>query len=347
MTETPRVFDGHNDVLSRLWTLQDDPVAAFARDEGHINAPACKAGGFAGGFFAIYSPADRTPFDYSPLGEGGGIESLPEPLNGDWALRSAMEQAGIASRLSAAGVLAICTSAADLRDAMQGEKLACILHLEGADCIDPDLLVLDQLHRLGLRSLGPVWSRPNIFGEGVPFAFGIDGDTGAGLTDLGQRLAHRCIDLGVLLDTSHITMKGFWDIAKLGQPIMATHSNAHAVCASARNLTDPQLRAIGETKGIVGLNFEPGFLVPDGARSGSAPISACIAHLDHMISVAGEDHVALGSDFDGARAPDGIDSARDLPALIAEMRRSGFGEDLVEKICFGNWMRFLADNLRG
>jgi membrane dipeptidase len=145
--------------------------------------------------------------------------------------------------------------------------LTVVLHLEGAECIDADLDGLDKLYDAGLRSLGPVWSRPNAFAHGVPFRTASDGDTGPGLTEAGRALVRECTSRGMVVDCSHITAKGFWDIAEEGAPLVATHSNACEIALTARNLTDAQLKAVGETGGMVGLNFGTMFLRPDGKRA--------------------------------------------------------------------------------
>ncbi|GGL61365.1 dipeptidase [Wenxinia marina] len=335
------IFDGHNDALGRLWAGSADPVADFARPVGMVNVPDAAAGGLRGGFFALFSTADRSPFDPAAFDVTKYAGRLPAPLDEAVALQTAIAQAGIARRLEAAGHLAICRDGAALNAALEGGPLACILHLEGADAIGPDLLALDAFYAMGLRSLGIVWSRPTIFGHGVPFGWNADGDTGPGLTEDGRRLIARCAELGIVVDTSHLTMKGFWDVGEAGLPLVATHSNAVAVAPSTRNLTDAQLRAVGETGGMVGLNFGTIFLDEAGWTTRRSTIDACLRQLDHMISVAGEDHVGLGSDFDGAPMPDGLSGAADLPALVAAMRAHGFGDALTAKLCAGNWIAFL------
>lgn len=340
------VFDGHNDALGRLWCGSTDPVADFARPVGHINVPQAKAGGFAGGFFAMFSPQNRAPFDFSAFSVAE-LDTLPLPLmleEGE-ALKAAIGQAGIAHALQAAGHIDICTDGLHLATSFVSDRIACVLHLEGADCIGPDLLALDALHALGMRSLGLVWSRPTIFGHGVPFRHNHDGDTGPGLTEDGKRLVARCLELGLILDTSHLTMKGFWDVADAGAPMVATHSNACAVANNARNLTDAQLRAVQETGGMVGLNFATVFLSDAGWRTGAAGLEDCLRQLDHMIATAGEDHVGLGSDFDGAPLPKGIAHAADLPNLIEAMRAHGYGEALIAKLAHENWLDFLSRQL--
>lgn len=339
-----RVFDGHNDMLSRLWGAGGDPVALFDTPAGHLNAPACAAGGLAGGLFALFATETRRVHDFS--GFRGMTMPQPKRMEQGMALASVMAQIGIAQRLAAAERLVLCTGAAGLEAAMAAGRIGALLHLEGAECIDPDLLVLDALYASGLRSLGPVWSRPTIWGEGVPFAQGPDGDTGPGLTADGRRLVARCAELGMVVDTSHLTMRGFWDIADMGLPMVATHSNACSVAPVTRNLTAAQLRAVGETGGMAGLNFATVFLSPEGWHSGRAGIEDCLRQLEAMIEGAGEDHVGLGSDFDGAPLPEGLASAADLPVLTAAME-GRFGAALTAKLCAGNWLAFLGRVLKG
>ena len=142
------------------------------------------------------------------------------------------------------------------------------MHMEGAEAIGPDLDALYLFYDMGLRSLGPVWSRPTVFGHGVPFKFPGDPDTGPGLTDAGKDLVRLCNALGIMIDLSHMNQAGFEDVARLSTaPLVATHSNVHALCASPRNLTDRQLDQIRESGGMVGLNFAVGFLREDGMGS--------------------------------------------------------------------------------
>jgi membrane dipeptidase len=141
---------------------------------------------------------------------------------------------------------------------MEDGLLAPVMHIEGAEAIDPNFEVLDVLYEAGLRSLGPVWSRSNAFGHGVPFLCPSSPDTGPGLTDLGKELIEACNRLGILIDLSHLNERGFWDVAAISNaPLVATHSNAHALSPHSRNLTDKQLTAIGETGGMVGVTSLP------------------------------------------------------------------------------------------
>lgn len=345
----PSVFDGHNDALLRLSRLESDPVARF-RDggPGHVDRPKARAGGMIGGFFALYAPTPNLPLDFTLFDAPPYDIPLPPALSREDAAGPVAEQLAIAQALEAAGLLRFMRSGADVTPAFAEAAtgaLAAVLHLEGAECIGPDGEGLDDLVAAGLRSLGPVWSRPTAFAHGVPFRFPSDGDTGPGLTDKGRALVRMCRARHVTVDCSHMTLKGFWDVAEEGTPLVATHSNACAVSHGARNLTDAQLRAIGETGGMVGLNYATMFLRPDGGRDPKGALDHAIAHLAHMIDMAGEDHVGLGSDFDGAPMPEGLESAADLPNLVHRMEEAGFGAALIAKLCHGNWRDFLTRSL--
>jgi membrane dipeptidase len=191
-----------------------------------------------------------------------------------------------------------------------------------------------------------VWSRPNAFAHGVPFRFPGGPDAGPGLTSAGERLVRRCNELGIVVDLSHMNEAGFWDVARISAaPLVASHSCAHALCAAARNLTDEQIDAIGTTGGLVGVCFAVGFLRADGAYDADTPLSTVVAHARHIADRVGVDHVALGSDFDGARIPAPLGDAAGLPLLL-EALRAEFSEDEVERIAWGNWRRVLGASFR-
>ena len=344
MTKQISVFDGHNDVLLRLYrSTSADPIKDFLEGEeaGHIDLKKARAGSFAGGLFALYSPSAAKP---RPAGEQPA-PTLPPPLSMDEARHSIVGELAILLKIERAskGAVAICRTVAEIRAAIAREALAVVVHMEGADAVDADLNFLDVLYGAGLRSLGPVWSRSNIFGHGVPFRFPSSPDIGEGLTEAGENLVRVCNEMKILIDLSHITEKGFWDVARLSKaPLIATHSNAHVLCPSPRNLTDKQLAAIRDTGGMVGLNFATGFLRPDGAMKADTDIELMVRHLDYLIDKLGEDKVGLGSDFDGATVPQTIGSAAGLPVLIDALRANGYSEPLLTKICSGNWLDVLA-----
>ncbi|SFB18942.1 membrane dipeptidase [Rhizobium sp. NFR07] len=341
------VFDGHNDVLLRLWRNMKagaDPVAEFSNGtpEGHIDAPRAREGGLAGGLCAIYIPSGDLVLK-DPDANGHYNTPLAAPLSYAPSLDIAMEKAAIAVRLDRAGAWKLCRSTADIRQAMKDNVFAAVLHMEGCEAIDPDLDNLDVFYAAGLRSLGPVWSRHNIFGHGVPFAFPMTTDTGPGLTERGFELVKACNRLGILIDLSHITEKGFWDVAKTSdQPLIASHSNAHALTPVARNLTDRQMDAIKDSGGLAGLNYAVTMLRTDGLDNKDTPLSAMVSHVNYMVERMGIDHVAIGSDFDGCTVPKDIRDAAGNQNLVAALKSEGYAGDDLAKLCRENWLRVLG-----
>jgi membrane dipeptidase len=332
-----RVFDGHNDALSRM--LRGGPAAPagfLAGDgDGHLDVPRAIAGGMAGGCFAV--------FTCSPPEDEYESGAYFAPVEQPRALREALAQVALLLRLErdSGGRVRMVRDAGDLD---RGGGLAAVLHLEGAEPIGPALDELEVLHAAGMRSLGLVWSRPNAFATGVPFGFPGSPDQGAGLTGAGRALVRACGELGLVVDVSHLNARGFWDVAELSTaPLVASHSGAHALCPSPRNLTDDQLRAVGERGGIVGVNFNVGFLRADGADDADTPLAAIAAHAAHVAEVAGVDAVGLGSDFDGATMPAALGDVSGLPALLGELRAAGFGDADLERIAWGNWERVLRE----
>jgi membrane dipeptidase len=345
------IFDGHNDALLRLWKRSGpDAPRAFLDGEGkgQLDLPMAVQGGFAGGMFAIFVPSPKnqvTTADNAPPVSGTAPGApVPPPLDLATAQTAVTSMASILFRIEreANGRVLICRTADDIRHCIDTGVLAAVLHIEGAEAIDPEFETLDVLHQAGLRSLGPVWSRPNVFGHGVPFRCPSSPDTGPGLTDLGKELIRSCNRLSILIDLSHLNEKGFWDAAGLSDaPLVATHSNAHALSPHSRNLTDKQLAAIRETGGMVGVNFAVSFLRADGRQDSNTPVELIVDHAEHMIKQVGEDGVGFGSDFDGAMVPKGLGNAAGLPAVVEVMRTRGYDQALIEKLCWRNWLRVL------
>ncbi|MHA3913638.1 dipeptidase [Halovulum sp. GXIMD14793] len=341
---SPRIFDGHNDLILRLMRGQVTPEGVVqGLVDGHIDLPRARQGGFGGGFFAVYVPdPPEIAIDHDEMAKSSYDLPLSPALAQDSSLDFIRRGFDMLDALEAAGGITLCRTAAELEAALQRDRMAAIAHIEGAEAIDPDFAVLHELHGRGLRSLGPVWSRPTAFGHGVPFRYPSDPDTGPGLTDAGKALVRECNQLRIMLDLSHLNEKGFDDVAALSDaPLVATHSNAWALCPHARNLTDWQLRVIAESDGMVGLNFAAAFLRQDGKMDADVPLETMLQHLDHMIDMMGEDRVGFGTDFDGAVVPQKIKDCAGFPHLRAAMRAHGYNEPLMTKLCHGNWLRVL------
>ena len=349
MTSNPVVFDGHNDTLLDLFGGHSStPRSFFERGiSGHIDLPRALEGGFGGGFFAIFVPNryrkghPRPRLTRTPEGRRW---SLPHAVEQPYALEFTVRLAAGLYRLEeeSQGRFKVVQSSAEIEKCLGNGVIAAVLHAEGAEFIDADFAAFDVMVRAGLRSLGLVWSRPNAFGHGVPFNFPDTPDTGEGLTELGKELVRRCNRRRVMLDLSHLNERGFWDVEALSEaPLVATHSGAHALAASPRNLTDKQLDAVRASGGVVGVNFHKGFLRSDGQVSRRTRARLIAQHAAYMAERMGIDHVALGSDFDGAKMPEDLKDVAGLPLLMDNLREEGFDEAALRKIAHENWLRVL------
>lgn len=335
-------FDGHNDTLLRLLEkLRRERVGAFVNgtEEGHIDLPRAKAGGMVGGFFAMFPPPVTAKLANVAAAPTTSSGELPPELSLADAQYSINGMAALLLDLERAGTLTICRSAADIRTAISAERLAAIFHIEGAEAIDTEFRAFEVLYAAGLRSIGITWSRANAFGTGVPFRHNADPDIGPGLTDAGKELVRICDARGVMIDLSHLNAAGFRDVAAIStKPLVATHSNVHAICPGTRNLTDWQLAAIRESKGVAGLNFATGFLREDGKMDPNTSIDIMVRHLDALVEALGEDGVALGSDFDGAVMPNEIKDVTGVQKLFQALQDKGYGDQLIRKIALDNWL---------
>jgi membrane dipeptidase len=335
------VFDGHNDALTR----EGHPDLAQRRPDGHLDLPRMREGGMRGGIFAVFTPSPGDEPGRGSFGDGGAFAApLAAPVSQAVAAADASAAAGRLLRLEREGEVVLARSPADLDSAYDGSSPpAAVLHLEGAEAIDPELDALDHWYAAGLRSLGPVWSRANAFATGVQFAFPSSPDLGPGLSDRGEALVRACAELGILVDLSHLNEAGFWDVARLEVgPLVVSHSGAHAVAAASRNLTDRQLDAIAASGGLVGIVFASVFLRPDFADSGDTQLALITKHARYVADRIGVEHVALGSDFDGATIPDELGDVAGLPKLLGSLGEAGFDENEIAAIAWHNWRRVLG-----
>src|SRR6266705_916779 len=350
------ILIGHNDTLLSLYLPErGEGRSFFTRSEkGHIDLPRAQEGGMGGGFFAIFVPPDQL---VQPLRRDEVIKTstgyevpLASAIDLTYAQRTTVAMMASLSGLEdeSNGQMKVVRTVDELRICLSENVLAAILHFEGAEAIDPGLDALEVFYQAGLRSLGIVWSRPNAFAHGVPFKFPHSPDTGPGLTDAGQELVRACNRLGIMLDLSHLNEQGFWDVVSLSDaPLVATHSNVHAICPVTRNLTDKQLDAIKESDGMVGLNFGVSMLREDGDNNADTPLDTMVRHIDYLVERLGIDCVGLGSDFDGTRIPQVIGDVTGLPKLIAALAERGYDDTALRKIAHENWVRVLRKTWHG
>ncbi len=337
------VFDGHNDLLTRLWLSdQADPVQALIHEQlsGQLDLKRCQQAGFVGGMFAIFLP----PFAYVKQHHPDKlVDKNAEDFTQQQIEQICLAQLELAQQMvQASEQIQLCTSVQQIQDCRTQGQLAVVLHMEGAEALQDNPDLLDVFYQAGLRSIGPLWNRVSQFGHGLNARFPHSPDTGAGLTIAGKALLRRCAEKKMVVDVSHMNERAFWDTVDiLQQPIVATHSNAHALCPQARNLTDPQLKAIAESGGMVGVNFDVAFLRADGQRSADTPLELILDHLEYMMDRLGEDHIGFGSDFDGALISTELQDVTGLAQLIAAMQQRHYSKELIEKICWGNWLNAL------
>jgi len=312
------IIDGHTDYLLSL----THTGRSFLEEStiGHVDLPRARKGNIGAMISAVFLPSELLP-----------THALIETLRAVDLLKRTVAASD--------GQMELIRTYDQLVSCLDRGVFGAIMHFEGAEAIDPEFVVLRLAYELGLRSLGLVWSRPTIFAEGVG-----PENHGQGLTGLGRELVKQCNNMGILIDVSHLNEPGFWDvIAESSKPIVASHSNARAVCDHERNLTDRQIKELAQNGGLMGINYAVGFLV-QGAKSGSeVPLSVLVDHIDHIVNLVGIDHVALGSDYDGAGVPDALKDAAHDWAIVEELTRRGYDDDAISKICRDNWLRVLKE----
>jgi membrane dipeptidase len=325
------VIDGHCDTLLRFQMQESatlrPPPGAVPENAGHIDLARLKQGGVTAQNLACYIlprflPSQATEQTLSMIDLlYRQIEEHPDDL-------------------------CLATSAGDIERAKHAGKVAALLSLEGAEGLQGSLATLRMFYRLGVRWIGLTWNHRNQAADGLGEA-----RTGGGLTEFGVRLVQEMNRLGMLVDIAHLAPAGVRDVFQVCEaPVVASHANAYALCPVPRNLTDEQLTQLAATGGVVGVTYVPGFIRPtgdgaDGAVTGAPPVTLdmLLDHVDHIVKVAGIDHVGLGSDFDGFGGPPpvGLEDVSCLPNLTAALLERGYEPDAVRKILGGNWLRVL------
>jgi membrane dipeptidase len=336
LNEFPPILDGHEDFITQASDYQDLPGGTdleerpqprsrdfLAQSErGHVDLPRAKQGGIGGAFASIWmrnADAERDA-------RGVAAEQVNDLLR---------------TIDRSEGRMRLVRDAAQLRACLAGDGFGAIMHFEGADPISEDLRELRWYYEAGLRSLGIVWSRSTVFGHGVQLGRGYQPPT-SGLTDAGKHLVEECNRLGIVVDVSHLNEAGFWDVASVAtKPFIASHSDAFAISPHQRNLTDEQIRAIAKADGAIGINLANSFIRPDRGRETDTTLAMVVAHIDHIVGLVGDRHIAIGTDFDGTDVPEVLADATKLPLLLQELRRKGYSDAMLEQVTHGNFVRVL------
>jgi membrane dipeptidase len=342
---TPPVVDGHNDTLLRLYGT-DDPVATFIGDveeaKTHLDLPRARAAGLGVGFFATFVAGGD---DHELRWTDDGYEfRIPDALNYEEARATTYRMLELLHRLAATvDDFSVVRSVDDFDACLDSGGLGAVAHIEGAGGVAPDCSNLDFLYAAGVRSIGPVWSRPNAFGEGVPTKYPSSPDIGGGLTDAGRNLVRACNERGIVIDCAHLTETGFWDVAETSSaPLVASHTGVHSLSRHSRNLTDEQIDAVADSDGVVGIGFLETVLSNEPDPEATATMADLVDHIEYVANHVGISHVVLGSDFDGARVSDDVGDVTGLPDVLAALRDRGFTEADIAKVAHENWRRVLS-----
>ena len=311
------VFDGHCDTLLEI--LYDKRKFGERSTKGHIDLPRLQDGGITAQVFAVFLEDQ-----YLPAGAVKQTLRMLDVLYRELELhRDAM---------------VLATAAGDIERAKEEGKVAAVIGLEGAEALEGDLGVLRVMHRLGVRLLTVAWSRRNQAADG-----GYEMRTGGGLTEFGVKLVQECNNLGIILDISHLSPAGARDVLELSKrPVVASHSNSRALCSHWRGLDDLQLQSLARNGGLSGVTFVPAFIADERKE---ACLEKLLDHIDHIVQVAGIDHVGLGSDFDGFSppAPQGLEDVSRMPSITEGLLKRGYAENDVRKVLGENWMRVFRE----
>ncbi len=348
-------IDTHIDTAQRV--LIEHVDLGQRLPDGQIDIPRLKEGGMHAPFFALWVPTYYK-----------GSEAVRRTLD----LRDAMQ--AVFDRYPSQ--IEMAPTVGDLERIVKSGKIAAVLTLEGGHQIADDLAVLRMYQRMGIRAMTLTHFRNNNWADSST-----DKPQHNGLTEFGKQVVREMNRIGMLVDISHVSDKTFYDtLAVTTKPVIASHSSCRAIAEIPRNMTDDMLKALARNGGVVGINFGAGFLNPKDAsalmasignmaaqepnltgaaldefsanefkkenyshpRPAAATLDDAVAHIDHVVKVAGIDHVGIGSDFDGIPdVPKGLEDASKMPALAAALRKRGYSEADVEKIMGGNFLRVM------
>jgi membrane dipeptidase len=232
-------------------------------------------------------------------------------------------------------LMTVCTSVSEINRAVNENKLAALISIEGGEALQGELAALRMFYRLGVRSLCLTWNYRNALADGAR-----EEASEGGLSGFGRSVVEEMNRLGMLVDVSHISENGFWDVLEYSKaPVIASHSNSKTVCNHPRNLTDDQLKALKANGGVAGINLYPNFLTNTEAAS----IDDIIRHIEHIAALTGDEHIGLGCDFDGIECtPSDIKGVQDIHKIFERLLTLNYSEGFIEKFASGNFMRTAA-----
>jgi membrane dipeptidase len=345
------LIDGHNDLP---WRLRDERDMAFEKfdlrtrlDSGHTDIPRLRAGGVDAQFWSVYIPTEH-----------------PDPAE------TVLQQIDLVHRMieKYPDVFALATTADEVEAAVADGKIASLIGIEGGVAIQEDLALLRNFGRLGVRYMTLTHNGTLSWADAAT-----DEPHHGGLSEFGERVVKEMNRAGILVDISHVSPETMDDVLRVSKaPVIASHSSAKGICPHARNVPDDILARLKDNGGVVMVNFYPTFIVPGAAAKVSAArtelrekfpkeedydreyaawtnanakeirgdVKVVADHVDHIVKVAGIDHVGLGGDYDGiGQTPLGMEDVSTYPRLTEELLNRGYDETSIHKLLGGNVLR--------
>ncbi len=313
------IFDGHSDIFTDV-TIKRLQGETYVLQNHHL--PRLQKGGFEGGCFVIW---------------------VDPPYDCDHAKRSTQILEAISEEMAECTEAVIVHNMAEVEKAKVNGKFYILLGVEGLTSIGEDVDQIDKLYDFGVRHAMLTWNEQNAL------ATGVQGDTKRGVTEIGKKALHRLEQKKMIVDVSHLNERSFWDVLDTVRcPILASHSNAKALSNATRNLTDEQLLAIRDTKGLVGLNSFNLFVSQDIKQQN---VDVFIKHAVYIAEKIGVEHLGFGFDFFEFLSTDsmksyssqdtsytvGLEDCSKVPILLEKMKKVGFTQQELDKICYENW----------
>ncbi|QHL89315.1 membrane dipeptidase [Nibribacter ruber] len=357
------LVDTHNDVLSQV-VMEGKAMDQDLTGQAHTDLARLKKGGMDLQVFAVF--CDET---YGPGKAFAFANAQIDSLEAT-AKRNPKQ-------------LQIVHSPEQMQEAIKAGKIAALTGVEGGHMIEEKLDNIDHFYQRGVRYLTLTWNNSTTWASSA--ADEVKGNGRKGLTDFGRQVVQRMNSLGMLVDLSHVGEKTFYDVLETTtKPVLVSHSCAASLCPHSRNLTDDQLKALAKNGGVIQLNFFSEFLdstynkrvnafiarhkedievlekqklsglafrdalykkFPEETATLNPHISVLIDHIDHVVKVAGIDHVGLGSDYDGiSSAPTGLEDVTTYPMITKALIERGYKRKDIEKILGGNFIRIWKAN---
>ena len=317
-----KLFDLHCDTLYECC----ETGKHLRENDLHVSYAAARRYDHYAQFFALFCGA-RAPSEELAKGRDCLLDTPPDER------LTRMLQTAQREFAANADWLMFCKSAEDLQGAAEAGRAAAFLSIEGAELLPGRPDALDFAYDAGIRMITLTWNYRSRFGCSCVI------DQDEGLTEPGKQLVRDCAEKGIIVDVSHLSERGFWDVCEMTDgPFVASHSDSRALCRHPRNLTDRQFAEIARRGGLVGVNLYTSFLV----QQGDSTIDDAIRHIEHFLSLYGEKTIALGCDFDGCDTlPAGIDGLDDMYCLADRMLALGYTESTVNGLFYEHAAAFV------